>query len=177
MSLKRLKEIASPLSVRLTLWYTFLFTAGTLLLFGLCFLQFHSRYLTLVRALIKVQAEAKANAYRQGGPAALQRLLDREDEQLKKSFVLRIVGTDHRVLLVHLPPQWVSHDFRLLDHPTDDFDWIKLANAHDKDPYEFAVLRLPDQSLLQVGRNIAIQEESIIISSVFFGRLFYRSSY
>src|SRR5258706_15578172 len=86
MSLKRLKDIASPLSVRLTLWYTFLFTVGTLLLFGLCYLQFHSGYLTLVRSIIKEQVETKAAVYRQGGPAALLRLMDREDEQRRNSY-------------------------------------------------------------------------------------------
>jgi signal transduction histidine kinase len=161
MFLKRLKEIAHTISVRLTLWYTFLFTVGTLLLFGLCFLQYHSRYLTLVRALLKVHTEAYATAYRQGGGVGVQRLFDKESELNKKSYVLRVLSPDHRVLYAHLPEPWVSHDFRLLDHPSGDFQWIKLVNDHDEDPYEFAVLRMPDKTLMQVGRSIAIQEESL----------------
>jgi len=111
--------------------------------------------------MIKEQAGTKAAVYRQGGPAALQRLMDREDEQRRNSYVLRIIGPDHRDVLLHVPPQWISHDFHRLDRPSDEFQWIELANGHDEDPYEFAVLKMPDNSLLQVGRSIAIQKESL----------------
>src|SRR5258708_24296687 len=76
MSLKRLKEITHTTSVRLTLWYTFLFTAGALLLFGLSFLQFRAGVMQLVRELIRVHAESYAAAYRQGGEKALRQVFE-----------------------------------------------------------------------------------------------------
>src|ERR1700688_1572382 len=95
MFLRRLKGSVQTISLRLTLWFSFLFTAGTLLLFGLCFFQFRSRHLTLVRALLKVHTEAYATAYGQGGGASVQRLFDNESELNKKSYVLRVLNPDH----------------------------------------------------------------------------------
>ncbi len=172
MSLKRLKEITHTTSVRLTLWYTFLFTAGALLLFGLSFLQFRAGVMQLVRELIRVHAESYAAAYRQGGEKGLRQAFDKEGERDKKFYILRVVSPEHRVLYVYRPDPSSEYDFRPLDHPSKGFQWSRLADVHEKEPYEFAVLRMPDQSLLQVGRSIAIQEDSIErFQRIFLGTL------
>jgi signal transduction histidine kinase len=161
MFLKRLKGSVQTISLRLTLWFSFLFTAGTLLLFGLCYLQFRSHHLTLVQDLLKVHAEDAAAAYRQGGGKAVERLFNGESELNKRTYVLRVLNPDRRAVYVHLPDTWTSHDFSRLDHSSGEFQWIELANPHSEDPYEFAVLALPDHGLLQVGRSIEIQEREM----------------
>src|SRR5258708_28151967 len=148
MYLKRLRELTRTLSVRLTLWYTFLFTASALILFGLTLLQFRSGVLQLVRELIRVHAESYAAAYREGGEKVLRHVFDKENERDKHFYILRVVSPGNQVLYLYRPDPALNYDFRPLNQPSKDFQWIKLEDVHHEDPYEFAVLRMPDKTLL-----------------------------
>jgi signal transduction histidine kinase len=98
--------------------------------------------------------------YDNGGLAALQDFIERGLESEKnRSFFVRIAGLTGTVLLMNVPDNWVQFDAAALQ-PGGDLShlvWLRIPRDEESD-LTIASLRLPDNSILEVGRSTRNRE-------------------
>jgi signal transduction histidine kinase len=85
----------------------------------------------------------------------LQDLVQRSrDSDKDKSFFVRLAGQRGSVLLLAVPDDWVQFDTSALDHGGDlsRLVWLRIPKDEERD-FTVAAMRLPDGSVLQVGRS------------------------
>ena len=86
---------------------------------------------------------------------ALQDLVQRSrDSDKDKSFFVRLAGQRGSVLLLAAPDDWVQFDTSALDRGGDlsRLVWLRIPKDEERD-FTVAAMRLPDGSVLQVGRS------------------------
>jgi signal transduction histidine kinase len=98
--------------------------------------------------------------YDNGGLAALQEFVERAREADKtRSFFVRVAGLAGTVLLMNVPDDWVQFDAAALQ-PGGDLShlvWLRIPRDEESD-LTIASLRLPDNSILEVGRSTRNRE-------------------
>jgi signal transduction histidine kinase len=98
--------------------------------------------------------------YDNDGLAALQEFVERGREADKtRSFFVRVAGLTGTVLLMNVPDDWVQFDAAALQ-PGGDLShlvWLRIPRDDESD-LTIASLRLPDNSILEVGRSTRNQE-------------------
>src|SRR5690348_10656035 len=108
MSSNLLKRLGRTFSVRLSLWYTSIFTLSAAVLFLLVYLLLASALQRKDRELIESHLKEYAAIYQSGGVGALRNWISRSGEaQNQKSFFVRIVGPFNNVLFLTAPEDWV----------------------------------------------------------------------
>ena len=84
----------------------------------------------------------------------LQDLVQRSsDSEKAKSFFVRLAGQGGSVLLMYAPDDWVQFDTSALN-PGGNLSrlvWLRIPKDEERD-FTVAAMRLPDGSVLQVGR-------------------------
>jgi len=98
--------------------------------------------------------------YDNGGLAALQEFVERGREADKsRSFFVRVAGLSGTVLLMNVPDDWVQFDAAALQ-PGGDLShlvWLRIPRDEESD-LTIASLRLPDNSIIEVGRSTRNRE-------------------
>ena len=155
MSSNPLERLARSFTFRLSLGYAALFTLSAVILFGLLYLLLASTLERKDREVIEARLRECAAVYDNGGLAALQDLVQRSrDSDKDKSFFVRLAGQRGSVLLLAAPDDWVQFDTSALDRGGDlsRLVWLRIPKDEERD-FTVAAMRLPDGSVLQVGRS------------------------
>lgn len=153
MSSNPLERLARSFTFRLSLGYAALFTLSAAILFGLLYLLLASTLQRKDQEVIEARLRECAAVYGNGGLAALQYLVQRShDSQKDKSFFVRLAGQGGSVLLVAAPDDWVQVDTSTLDPNVSRLVWLRIPKDEERD-FTVAAMRLPDGSVLQVGRS------------------------
>ena len=155
MSSNPLERLARSFTFRLSLGYAALFTLSAAILFGLLYLLLASTLQGKDHEVIEARLRECAAVYDNGGLAALQDLVQRSrDSDKEKSFFVRLAGQGGSVLLLAAPDDWVQFDTSALDRGGDlsRLVWLRIPKDEERD-FTVAAMRLPDGSVLQVGRS------------------------
>jgi signal transduction histidine kinase len=155
MSSNALKRLGRSFTFRLSLGYAALFTLSAGILFGLLYLLLASTLQRKDHEVIEARLRECAAVYDNGGLAALQDLVQRSrDSDKDKSFFIRLAGQQGSVLLLTAPEDWVQFDTSALDRGGDlsRLVWLRIPKDEERD-FTVAAMRLPDGSVLQVGRS------------------------
>ena len=155
MSSNPLERLARSFTFRLSCGYAALFTLSAAILFGLLYLLLASTLLRKDQEIIEARLRECAAVYDNGGLLALQNLVQRGgDSDKDKSFFIRLAGHEGSVLLLTAPEDWVQFDTSALDRGGDlsRLVWLRIPKDEERD-FTVAAMRLPDGSVLQVGRS------------------------
>src|SRR5580765_3258651 len=154
MSSSPLKRLGRSFSVRVSLWYTSVFTFSAIVLFLFVYLFLISAVQRKDREVIESRLKEYAAIYQSGGVPALGRYLSRtEAAQNQKSLFVRIIGPFNNVLFVRAPEDWFQ-----FEPPTLEFcfprqiAWVQVPKDEERD-FTLAGMRFFDGSVLQVGRS------------------------
>jgi|HubBroStandDraft_1064217.scaffolds.fasta_scaffold02624_10 signal transduction histidine kinase len=151
-------------SLRLNLWYAGVFTVSAAVLFGVLYLLLASAMGRKDHEVIEARLRACAAVYDSGGIAALQRFVERSREAEKsRSFFVRVAGQTGTVLLLSVPDDWIQYDASALQAGGDlsHLVWLRIPKDEDSD-LTVASMRLPDDSLLEVGRSTNSRESVLL---------------
>jgi signal transduction histidine kinase len=155
MSSNPLKHLTRSFTFRLSVGYLTLFTFSAVILFGLLYLLLASTLQSKDQEVIGARLRECAAVYANGGLAALQNLVQHSrDSDADKSFFIRLAGQQGSVLLLTAPEDWVQFDTSALA-PGGDLSrlvWLRIPKD-DQSDFTVAAMRLPDGSVLQVGRS------------------------
>ena len=162
MSSNLLERLKRSFTFRLSVGYAALFTVSATILFGLLYLLLASTLERKDREIVEARLKECAAVYDNGGLAALQALVERSRNSEKtKSFFVRVAGRLGSVLLLVAPDDWVQFDTSALERGADgspsSLPWLRLPKDEERD-FTIASMRLPDGSVLQVGRSLNNRE-------------------
>ena len=142
-------------TVRLSVWYTAIFTLSAVVLFGLLYVLLGAALERQDHEVIQTRLKACAAVYEEGGVVALQDFVQRtRDADQPRPFFVRIASLSGTVLLMNVPQDWVQFDPEAL-RPGGDLShliWLRVPQDAERE-LTVASLRLPDNSVLQVGRS------------------------
>jgi signal transduction histidine kinase len=147
-------------TVRLSLWYATLFTLSAGVLFGLLYFLLASALERKDHEVIETRLRACAAVYDNGGLDALQEFVQSSRGTDKpRSFFVRVAGVSGTVLLMNVPEDWVQFDPRALKAGGDisRLVWLRVPQDAERD-FTIASMRLPDNSMLEVGRSTSNRE-------------------
>jgi signal transduction histidine kinase len=142
-------------AVRLSVWYAATFTLSASVLFGLLYVLLASALDRQDRQVIQTRLKACAAVYDNGGVVALQDFVQRtRDTDKPRPFFVRVAGLSGTVLLMNVPEDWVQFDPAALQ-PGGNLSqlvWLRIPQDAERD-LTIASMRLPDNSVLEVGRS------------------------
>ena len=159
MSSNLLRRWGRNFSVRLSLWYTSIFTLSAAVLFLLVYLLLASALQRKDREVIESHLKEYSALYQSGGVGALRSWIARSGEARKeKSLFVRVVGPFNNVLFLTAPEEWIQ-----FEPPTLEFGlprgvvWVRIPKDEERD-FTLAAMRFSDGSILQVGRSTNSRE-------------------
>ena len=160
MSSNPVRRPALSFSVELSLVYAVLFTVSSAVLFGLLYFLLSSALERKDREVVEARLNECAAVYDSGGLPALREVVQHSrDSDKTKSFLVRVTGQLGSVLLYSVPDDWVQSDASSLgalgNNPRQA--WLRIPKDDERD-FTVASMRLPDGSLLQVGRSTNSRE-------------------
>lgn len=160
MFFAQFRRICRGFALRLSLIFAAMFTLSAAVLFGLLYLLLASALEHKDRELIETRLKACAAVYDNGGLAALQDFVQNSsDTDKSRSFFVRVAGQSGTVLLLNVPDDWIQFDATAL-HPGGDLSklvWLRVPKDAERD-LTVASMRLPDRSILEVGRTTNSRE-------------------
>lgn len=148
--------MARTLGLRLSLWYATIFVVSTVVLVGLTYWLLATSLTQRDHDIIRATLRDYASRYEAGGARAVEDAV--ENEQLTGSqerLFVRILGPYSDAVFVSVPPGWGGFDVNQLDGAAGG-----LAQAPSRDRnavLEVASARLPDGTILQVGKSNEIR--------------------
>jgi signal transduction histidine kinase len=160
----KLRDLLRSFSLRLNLWYAAIFTLSAEILFGLLYLLLASALEHKDHEVIEARLRACAAVYDTGGVEALQSFVQRSrDTDRSRSFFVRVAGQSGNVLLLNVPNDWVQFDASALQPGGDPSHlvWLRVPKDEEND-LTVASMRLPDESILEVGRSTSNRETVLL---------------
>ncbi len=151
----RLSSIPRSISVRLGLWYTLVFSLSTVALFALAYYLLAQAVGRTDLEVLEAKIKEYAATYAAGGLPALQSVVYREDEgAAQKPLFVRLVNRRDDVTFAKVPEDWLN--FGRVDPGWTSQRYsvgpLRIPRDAERD-FMLSSRRLPDGSLLQVGRS------------------------
>ena len=162
MFLRFLRQLRKKVGFRLTIWYSGIFILSALFFFALAYLLLSSSLTEQDHEAIQLRLEELSALYQTGGRELLEREVTVEKKFEKKiPFFIRLAGSDHETLFLHIPYQWMEFDIKQLDKITPDTTakWTHLPIRNNRNVLEVASIPLPNDYLLQVGKSTEDREK------------------
>ena len=156
MSSNRRPRLFGTLGFRLTAWYTVVFIVSAAAVFGLAYLLLASSLRQRDREAVHLKLEELVSRFESAGLAGLTAALESRPRLPRaKPFFLRLATPHGDTLFLELPDQWAEFDLRALEAPRTPSGqgWTTVPARDDESLLELESARLPDGSLLQVGRS------------------------
>jgi signal transduction histidine kinase len=139
------------IGVRLAVAYSAVLILSLLALFALAFVLMSSYLRHADHETIRHRLEELAGRYDTDGLEGLKRAIGNN----KKSFLVRVAGTDGETLLLVIPEQWGQFNLKRLGklRTGSAVEWLYVPARGDEDVLEVAGIGLPDGRSLLVGRS------------------------
>ena len=147
-------------SLRLNLWYTAFFVAGALLLFSLAYVLLVREFRVIDREIVTSKLDACRAWYVEGGAEALTIHFQKESSWEKESTFLEVVSANNELKFIRSPQKdeaTLTHLSRSLT--ARDIDWFNVGSAEQHMVWTIAMTRLPDGSVMAVGRTTENRDE------------------
>jgi signal transduction histidine kinase len=150
-------------SLRLNLWYTAFFIVGAYLLFSLAYILLIRELRENDQEIVKTKLVAFRAWYLQGGAdgaAALQNHFQSQSGWEKESTFLEVLSASDELKFFHSPQK----DEATLTHlaggmAPHDTDWLSVPSSEQHMVWTIARTRLPDGSIMEVGRTTEDRDE------------------
>jgi signal transduction histidine kinase len=148
-------------SLRLNLWYTAFFVAGAFLLFLLAYVLLMRELRESDREIVRSKLDACRAWYLQGGAAALQVHFQNQSEWEKDSTFLEVLSANDEMKFFRSPEKEEATLIHLgAGVPPRDTDWLPPVHSSEQHMvWTIARTRLPDDSLMEVGRTTEDRDE------------------
>jgi signal transduction histidine kinase len=148
--------MARTLGLRLSLWYTTVFIVSTIVLVALTYWLLATSLAERDHDIIRATLNEYASRYEAAGLLAVERAVEIEQRTASQErLFVRILGPDADAVFVSVPPGWGNFD---VDQLGDTGGQLTEAPARDRDAVlEVASMRLPDGTILQVGKSNEIR--------------------
>jgi signal transduction histidine kinase len=154
MRLKFPERFHRTLAFRLTFWYSGFVIAGFLLLSLISYFFVFSSIRDHRPAIRKEMGRYLALAD-QGGLQAIEARVNRQPTPSRRnSFFVRVVDVNDRTVFLSYPRLWASFDLTRPQNQIREGQWHYYTSVRDADLLEVMSARMPDRSLLQVGKSI-----------------------
>ena len=156
MSSRWIDGLRHALGLRLATWYAVIFVASALALVAITYVLLSASLARYDREGIEAALVQYARAYVRGGVRGLAREID--EGQLAVSpgpLFVRTLGPGRDVVFFTMPQQWRRFDLSQLSAPrlSGEQAWATLSTGDQGDVLEVLSVRLPDGTLLQVGKS------------------------
>jgi signal transduction histidine kinase len=152
-------RLHQSLAARLAALYALVFALGTAALFGVLYWRLANALDARERQAVENRAVDFANAYAQGGPAALRARLNSDPSPEVRSLFVRLLGPDGVTVFATVPSDWVETSAQEQLVPDGWGGWraqeihsVRVPRDAERD-FAVASLPLPDGRLLQVARS------------------------
>lgn len=192
MSSKR-RSLFRSFSSRLAVSFALAFILGSLALFGFAYFLVSSSLQKSDRSAIQLKLKEYSDEYQAGASAAIRRKVDTDTSSgALRGFMIRLANAQSETLLLKPPGEEAKYEFKKLEgtQNTSPSDWIQLKATSEDDILDIASLRLPDGSLLQVGKGPDEREDlldqfrnifvtvllAVVLLSLFGGTLLARQA-
>jgi len=155
-------SLRDALGLRLALWYAAIFVTSALALVALTYVLLSASLRAYDRDTIDTALVQYARAYLTGGPPALaQELRDGNLAASPGPLFVRTFGPRQELVFFSMPQQWRRFDLSQLRTPrlSGEQTWAELETGDGGDVLEVASVRLPDGTLLQVGKSTERRRE------------------
>jgi signal transduction histidine kinase len=148
-------------SLRLNLWYTAFFVAGAFLLFLLAYVLLMRELRESDREIVRSKLDACRAWYLQGGAAALQIHFQNQSEWERDSTFLEVLSANDEMKFFRSPEKEEATLIHLgTGVPPHDTDWLPPVRSSEQHMvWTIARTRLPDGSLMEVGRTTEDRDE------------------
>ena len=150
------------LAFRLALWYGVLFVTSAIVLVAITYFLLARSLQARDHQLIASTLTRYAVEYQAGGLPALNRAIsaDRVDGRHERLLV-RVIGRGESAIFLNIPAGWGEFDLSRLDRidPRTDTSWSAITGQRRGAVLEVASVRLPDGTLVQVGRSSDARDE------------------
>lgn len=162
MSSRWRDALRDALGLRLALWYAVIFVASALALVALTYVLLSASLRRYDRDTIETALVQYARAYMVGGVQGLAREIQEGNlATLPGPLFVRTVGPGQQLVFFSSPQEWRQLDLSGLAAPLGigEQAWSTLDLGEGDDVLEVASVRLPDGTLLQVGRSTERRRE------------------
>jgi signal transduction histidine kinase len=162
MSSRWRDALRDALGLRFALWYAVIFVASALALVALTYVLLSASLRRYDRDTIETALVQYARAYMIGGVPALAREIQEGNlAALPGPLFVRTVGPGQQLVFFSSPQEWRQLDLSQLETPMGigEQAWSSLDLGEGGDVLEVASVRLPDGTLLQVGRSTERRRE------------------
>jgi heavy metal sensor kinase len=144
--------------LRLAFWYAAVFVASSLAIVLLTYTLLASSLAERDRQIVVSTLREYSTRYAQGGLPALARAVDIEQRSGRhERLFVRVVRAGTETLFVTMPPEWSDFDISSLRGRSGL--WQQAQSGSRAARLEVASARLPDGTLLQVGKSTESREE------------------
>jgi signal transduction histidine kinase len=155
--------LSNSFTLRLSLWYSFIFTVSAGILFWLLYVLLSAALERKDHEVIETRLKACAAIYEEGGLSALRDFVDRSREsERSRAFFVRIASPTGSALLLNVPEDWVQFDAGALQAGGDPSHlvWLRIPKDEESD-VTVASARLADATTLDVGRRTNNRETTL----------------
>ena len=163
MFLSILRRIWKTIGFRLTVWYSVLFIASSLALFGLACFLLSSSLRQIDQEAIQSELNEYVTVYRSDGREALVMELEGDRAEGNEPFVVRLADPQNQTVFLIVPDRWATaFNVTQLEQvaTSGGGPWQYLVGEIDpsspfpgEDGFEIASVRFDDGWLLQVGNS------------------------
>jgi signal transduction histidine kinase len=163
MFLSILRRTWKTIGFRLTVWYSVLFIASSLAMFGLAYLLLSSSLRQIDQEAIQSELNEYVTVYRSDGRDALMTELEGDRAEGNDPFVVRLADPRNRTVFLIVPDRWATaFNVTQLEQvaTSGGGQWQYLGGEIDpdspfpgEDGFEIASVRFADGWLLQVGNS------------------------
>lgn len=156
MSSRAFEELRRSTGFRLALTFSAFFVLGTLFLFGFAYVLLDVSLRARDHDGIDSRMQQLAAQYRATELAGLRKALSLETRLRKsKPYFIRIADSGNALVFMEIPDQWANFDLKGLESAplSGPGSFVRLPASDDEAILEIASQRLPDGSILQVGKS------------------------
>ncbi|HEY3901685.1 MAG TPA: ATP-binding protein [Chthoniobacter sp.] len=151
-----LRKQLGRISIRLALWHALLFLAAAFTVLSLSYVVIKKRLDSQEHDVIELRLRQYAGEYGRGGLPAVQILAALRKGREQKAFFVRVADPQNRTLFLRDADDWAEFSPAHLEVERPDMrnrrGWLTL-NSPTGSTLLLGFLRLPDESLLEVGRS------------------------
>jgi len=148
--------VRGTIGLRLSLWYSAVFVTSTVLLVGLTYALLATSLAQRDRDIISATLREYASRYIAAGLPALQSSVELEQRtSSRERLFVRVIGPDSYAVFANIPPGLGDFDISQIGR---EGGGMVAVPARDRDAVlEVASARLPDGTILQVGKSNEIR--------------------
>jgi len=155
MSSKWTDRLRHTLGFRLALWYAIIFVVSSLTVTALTYVLLASSLEQRDREIIENSLAEYARAYSEGGVAALQQAVARDQAAgRREGLLVRIVGRREQLTILSVPGTWDQFELPRVPEP----GWTTTRGLRTDTVLDVATARLVDGTLVQVGKTSESRE-------------------